>query len=82
MPAPLSWKRYDDRCEPFAKPSATIIKPALLTCAERIQYDGFLRRQEDNQIIKDLAKNNASIKEITRRTGRSADSDEAGHAFQ
>jgi transposase len=50
--------------------SATI-DPALLTRAERIQYEGFLRRQEDNQTIKDLARQGASIKDITRRTGRS-----------
>jgi transposase len=50
---------------------STIINPALLTCAERIQYDGFLRRQEDRQIIKDLARHGTSIKEIARRTGRS-----------
>jgi transposase len=30
------------------------IDPALLTSAERIQHDGFLRRQESNKIIKDL----------------------------
>ena len=47
------------------------IDPALLTSAERIQHDGFLRRQESNKIIKDLAKAGVSIKEITRRTGRS-----------
>ena len=47
------------------------VDPALLTCAERIQHDGFLRRQESNKIVKDLAKTGVSIKEITRRTGRS-----------
>ena len=47
------------------------VDPALLTCSERIQHDGFLRRQESNKIIKDLAEAGASIKEITRRTGRS-----------
>jgi transposase len=47
------------------------IDPRLLTCAERIQHDGFLRRQESNKIIKGLTKAGVSIKEITRRTGRS-----------
>jgi transposase len=47
------------------------INPALLTCAERIQHDGFLRRQDSNKIVRDLAKAGVSIKEITRRTGRS-----------
>jgi transposase len=47
------------------------VDPALLTCAERIQHDGFLRRQESNKIVKDLAETGVSIKEITRQTGRS-----------
>jgi transposase len=47
------------------------VDPALLTSAERIQHDGFLRRQESNKIVKDLAKAGVSIKEITRQTGRS-----------
>jgi transposase len=47
------------------------VDPTLLTCAERIQHDGFLRRQESNKIVKDLAKTGVSIKEITRQTGRS-----------
>jgi transposase len=50
---------------------STGINPALLTRAERILYDGFLRRQEDHQIIKGLAKHGTSIKEIARRIGRS-----------
>jgi transposase len=50
---------------------STVIDPALLSCAERIQYEGFLRRQEDNQGIKALAEAGKSIKEITRSTGRS-----------
>lgn len=47
------------------------IDPGLLSCAERPQYEGFVRRQESNQVIRDLADAGASIKEIARRTGRS-----------
>ncbi len=50
---------------------STVIDPALLTCAERIQYEGFLRRQDDSQRIKALAEAGKSIKKITRSTGRS-----------
>jgi transposase len=50
---------------------STVINPALLTCAERIQYDGYLRRQESSQTIKALAQAGVPIKEMTRRTGRS-----------
>lgn len=50
---------------------SAIINPDLLSCAERLQYEGFMRRQENNQIIKELAGAGTSIKEITRRTGRS-----------
>ena len=50
---------------------STIIDPALLTSAERIQYDGFQRRQDSSQAIKALAASGKSIKEITRSTGRS-----------
>ena len=50
---------------------STVTNPALLTCAERIQYDGFLRRQDSHRAIKVLAQAGTPIKEITRRTGRS-----------
>jgi transposase len=50
---------------------STVIDPALLTCAERIQYEGFLRRQEDSLGIKALAEAGKSIKEIARSMGRS-----------
>jgi len=50
---------------------STVIDTALLTSAERIQYDGFLRRQDNSKAIKALAATGKSIKEITRSTGRS-----------
>ena len=51
--------------------NATVIDPALLTQAERIQYDGFLLRQDSNQTIKALAAAGMPIKKIARQTGRS-----------
>lgn len=45
------------------------VDPALLTCAEQRQYEGWKRRQEINQEILDLAQNGLPIKEIVRRTG-------------
>ena len=50
---------------------ATTINPGLLTAAERIQYEGYLRREEANAAILGLAKDGVSIKEIVRRTGHS-----------
>jgi transposase len=50
---------------------AATINPNLLTAAERIQYEGYLRREEANTIILGLAKNEVTIKEIVRRTGHS-----------
>lgn len=50
--------------------SATI-NPELLTAAERIQYEGYLRSEDTNATILDLAKSGAAIKEIVRQTGYS-----------
>jgi transposase len=47
----------------------TVIDPALLTCAERIQYDGYLQRAQTNKAIMALAKSGMAIKAIVRRTG-------------
>ncbi len=47
------------------------INPSLLTAAERIQYEGYLRREEDNTAIVRLAKDGMAIKEIVRRASYS-----------
>jgi transposase len=46
----------------------TVIDPALLTRAERIQYDGYLRREQTNAAIMGLAKGGMAIKAIVRHT--------------
>jgi transposase len=50
---------------------AATINPELLTAAERIQYEGYLRREEANAAILGFAKGEVAIKEIVRRTGHS-----------
>ena len=50
---------------------AATINPDLLTAAERLQYEGYLRREQDNGVILGLAKDGATIKDIVRRTGHS-----------
>jgi transposase len=47
---------------------ATTINPELLTCAERIQYEGYLHREETNAAILALAKDGVPIKQIVRQT--------------
>lgn len=47
------------------------VDPALLTSAELRQYDGWVRRGEENAAILTLAKAGVSIKEIARRMSRS-----------
>ncbi len=44
------------------------INPALLTAAERLQYEGFLRREDTTRQILALKEAGHSIKEIVRRT--------------
>ena len=50
---------------------AVTIDAALLTAAERIQYEGYLRREEANAAILQLRADSMPIKEIMRRTGHS-----------
>jgi transposase len=50
---------------------ATRVNPKLLTAAERLQYEGYLRREQTNAAIIALAKDGVTIKEIVRRTGHS-----------
>ena len=50
---------------------AATINPELLTSAERLQYDSYVRREETNAVISDLAKDGLPIKAIVRRTGHS-----------
>ncbi len=50
---------------------AAAVDPALLTAAERLQYEGYLRREETNASILAMAADGASIKEIRRKTGYS-----------
>lgn len=50
---------------------ATVIDPKLLTSAERLQYEGYLRREETNAVVAELTADGVSLKEIVRRTGRS-----------
>jgi len=43
----------------------------LLTAAERLQYEGYLRREETNATILALSKSGTSIKQVVRQTGHS-----------
>ena len=50
---------------------ATTLNPALLTAAERIQYEGYLRREDTNAAVLEQARAGMTIKEIVRHTGHS-----------
>jgi transposase len=50
---------------------AAKIDPALLTYAEKLQYEGFQRREETNASILSLSGEGVGIREIVRRTGYS-----------
>ncbi len=50
---------------------SSIVDRKLLTRAERLQYDGYLRRQETNEAILALSKQGTPIKQIVKHTGHS-----------
>ncbi len=50
---------------------AATIDPALLTAAERIQYEGYLRREEADAAIRSLAEAGVPIRRICQRLGHS-----------
>jgi transposase len=48
---------------------SNVVDPKLLTYAERLQYKGYLRRQETNEAIQELSKKGTPIRQIVRQTG-------------
>jgi hypothetical protein len=48
-----------------------VVDPKLLTYAERLQYGGYLRRQETNEAIQERSKKGTPIRQIVRQTGHS-----------
>jgi transposase len=50
---------------------ASVIDPSLLTSAEKLQYEGYILREETNAAILSLSQQGIAIKEIVRRTGYS-----------
>ena len=45
------------------------VDPGILTKAEQLQYEGFLRRQETNSTVRRMADDGLPIKQIVRMTG-------------
>lgn len=50
---------------------AATVDPERLTCAERLQYDGYLRREATGKAILALSRQGMPIKKIARATGHS-----------
>lgn len=48
---------------------AIVINPALLTAAEKLQYEGYLRREEMNAAVLALWQGGVPIKRMVKRTG-------------
>ena len=48
---------------------ATMVNPVLLTAAEKLQYEGYLRREEINAAVLALWQGGVPIKQIVKRTG-------------
>ena len=47
------------------------LDPEILTAAERLQYEGFLRRQHTNRMVRQMAGDGVPLKRIVRLTGLS-----------
>ena len=50
---------------------AATVDPERRTCVERLQYEGFLRRQATSEAISTLSRQGMPIKTIARTTGHS-----------
>ena len=49
---------------------AKTLAPRLLTAAERLQYEGFLRRRHTNRMVRQMAGDGVPIRRIVRQTVR------------
>jgi hypothetical protein len=50
---------------------SNVVNPQLLTYAGKLQYEGYLPRQETNEAIHELSKTGTSMRQIVRETGHS-----------
>lgn len=50
---------------------AKTLDPKLLTAAEKLQYEGYLRRQQTNRMVRQMADDGVPIRRIVRQTGLS-----------
>lgn len=48
---------------------ANTLDPKMLTAAERLQYEGFLRRQQTNRMVRKMAGDGMPVRGIVRQTG-------------